>query len=211
MKIIKFFQVIVLFYCFITFSSFADTAAINKLNSLMKFRSYQANFKSKIIGNTMPSSHQSGRFYLKKPSLLRWEVLSPNHQIMLVDGKSLAIYDVDLMQVTKEKLENQFNPAVLLNDSNVLSKQFTVTQLKIKGIKQAFSLKPKSKGQFNAVILGFNQQGQLVQMRIKNNLAETNVFDFSNIKVNQVLSDGLFHMKYPKGVDVVTAALGRAS
>ncbi|GAG76900.1 unnamed protein product, partial [marine sediment metagenome] len=113
---------------------------------LLHFNAYQAKFKqwpqSGRAGNITPSE---GTVSLARPGRFRWETRTPTHQILLVSGNQLTIYDVDLMQVTLQKLPPQgiFNPAVLLSATpKVLASRFIITRVHQAGLDDAFILKP---------------------------------------------------------------------
>lgn len=48
---------------------------------------------------------QSGIIKLKKPNLLNWHVLKPDHLLIVIDGKYIWNYDIDLEQITVKKFE----------------------------------------------------------------------------------------------------------
>ena len=196
------FCIIAVFFLFFSLNLEAATAA-HKLHSLLDFNSFQADFDTTMAGEQSIDSKQSGRFYLMKPSLLRWEIKQPNHQIILMNNRMMTIYDSDLMQLTRQSVSGIFNPSVLLNDFDVLQRDFTVEQVQLSGLNYAFKLVPKVNKKFKYVILGFDKKNKLSFILIKNDLDQENVFHFSGIKINQNINPGVFKLRLPPGVDVV--------
>lgn len=204
-KIIFYIQAFVLTLLFFALNSNAATEASQKLDSLLTFNTFQANFSARIAADKSAESKQKGRFYLMKPNLLRWELTKPNHQIIIIDHQVMQIYDVDLMQLTRQPLSGAFNPSVLLNNTETLQHDFHIEMTHLSGANQAFKLTPKTSQQFKFVILGFDKKGQLSIMSLKNNLDQNNIFQFNKIKVNQAIRSNIFHLKLPHGVDTVDA------
>jgi len=153
-----------------------------------------------------PLQTSQGKMALLRPGQFRWEITTPNPQIMLTDGKQVWIYDVDLNQATHQliNMADSVSPAALLSsDANQLPQRFTIARLKATNSQTVFQLKPKKTDDlFKYVILYFQQQ-QLVQMRIVDNLGGLSVFNFEHIAPNKILNTNLFIFKLPKGVTVI--------
>lgn len=144
---------------------------------------------------------------LKRPGKFRWEILKPNKQLILADGKNLWIYDADLEQVTKKKIDYAENssPAMLLSGSReALEEVFLVEKVAVSNSSEAvFKLTPKSpNAMYSAVFLYFNSD-KLVRMKILDNLGQTSTLQFKNAAINTVLPSSLFQFKVPRGVDLI--------
>ncbi len=183
--------------------AYAQNDASVQLNQLLSsFQTYQANFHQvtqDTDGRVLQTSQ--GRIMIKRPGNFRWEADTPTKQIIITDGKTLWVYDVDLAQATRQPLNQQtnVNPASLLSGSvENLKKQFTIT-----GGGNVFQLVPTKKGiNFNWIRVEF-RGGVLASMKVQNNLDEVSTFQFTNIKINPSLPPSLFQFKPPRGVDVV--------
>src|SRR3990167_4745124 len=136
------------FIIFISDTIFAATqlSAIAKLSGLLnQFTTFQAQFKQKttdVENNVLQESE--GRMMLVRPGRFRFETHNPTHQIVITDGKTLWVYDVDLKQATKQTIQHSaINPAKLLSgDTNTLLKQFTVHMILHRDVL-VFQLIPK--------------------------------------------------------------------
>jgi outer membrane lipoprotein carrier protein len=184
----------------------ADEAAASLLKALSGIGSMQAGFAQRTVdakGRALPL--QSGRMSVKRPGLFRWEVLKPAPQMVLTTGKVLWIYDPDLMQATKQKLDEQVGstPALLLSgDPRKLAQAFAISEEKAEG-GSVFVLKPLGKDAlFEQMRVRF-RNGELVQMELDDTLGQRTDISFSNIQLNPVFGAGHFDFVPPKGVDVI--------
>lgn len=186
-----------------TFAAVINSAA--ELASLLtSYKSYQANFKQTLVSDDNNQT-SSGILYMQRPGKFRWEVRQPNKQIIIANDNTLWIYDVDLAQVTKQKLDLQSanNPALLLSgDVAELIKRYEVKKIQNnEGVW--YQLTPRnSQSSFVLIRMKFDKN-RLVSIWVKNNLGQTTLFQFSNIQLNIPLSASLFHFKVPAGVDVL--------
>lgn len=166
------------------------------------FSSLQGQFKQTTYGkNKRVLQKSAGRFWLKRPLQFRWETVTPSHQIVITNGDQLWIYDVLLQQATEQKLpKTAMSPARLLSgDTKDVLSHFKISQLST----GRFKLTPTQINQnFKQVVLQFNGR-KLMQIDIQNSLLQTNVFQFSHLKFNQVVKPSLFRFVAPKNVEVI--------
>lgn len=178
---------------------FATTPQEQLAQLLSNFNSMQANFVQ-----TTDNQKTIGQMALQRPGKFRWQVQKPSQQLIIADGTMLWIYDADLQQATKQKLNYQKsdNPAMLLSGSIAdLQKNFIIT-------KQGawFSLKPRANhGMFQNIQLQFIN-GKLESMHILDNLGQHSVIKFSKVRINPKINPNLFKFKPGQGVDVVVGA-----
>lgn len=202
-------------FIWLSFLSFCIDAQNNnataQLTSLLNnFHSMSARFDQTIIdpqGNAIQQSN--GQMALQRPGKFRWETQHPNPQLALADGKNIWVYDSQLQQATRQHQTSANNSPGALLSGNVtkLSQEFIINFLSpIAHTDQGFNLVPKNKNAlFQSVQLYFNH-GLLQSMRLKDNLDQTTVVQFHQVKNNSVLNPSLFHFLPPKGVDVVTGS-----
>jgi outer membrane lipoprotein carrier protein len=186
--------------------AFAATADQTLASLLKKYNAYAASFKQTTFDSSnMIINSSSGNFMFQRPGKFRWHTLKPSEQIIIANNDTLWIYDVDLQQVTKRKINKQaaFNPAELLTGKiSILQKNFNIKAHTNNG-RLIFQLTPKNKQvNFQQVNLEFDQ-GLLMTMQVVNNLGQTSVFTFTQIQLNPKLNSSLFDFKAPKGVDVL--------
>lgn len=184
----------------------AETSAATQLASLLqKTNTFQANFVQRTLDNKNNLIQTSqGTMQFIRPMQFRWETLKPTHQIVIANNQWLWIYDVDLMQVTKQRMNQEaITPArILSGDTKELLTQFDVTMTKT-GSTKVFYLHPQKKqSTWQQASIHFN--GSTLQgLSIINALLQKNNFTFSAVKTNIHLSPELFQFTPPKGVDVL--------
>lgn len=204
MKKLFFFLFIFLFSA-ANFAAEKSTAASQLSHLLDTMHSFQAHFSESVMDSGQALIQKStGEVMLKRPGKFRWETKNPTHQIVMTNGNTLWVYDVDLAQATKQSLNDlPANPAQFLSGNvDALLKKFSVRMIPHKQIL-VFQLTPKQKNQqFTSVAFAF-EQGELHSMQIETTLNQVSTFIFSNIKMNPSLSDALFEFTAPKGVDVL--------
>lgn len=182
------------------------SAAHELARYLNHFHTFQARFVQKTVDHQQHFLQSSqGTMILVRPGRFRWDTMSPSRQIVVTDGKTLWIYDIDLKQVTRQTLsKNTVDPAQLLSGHvNQIVQQFDVYVLTKTQNKIIFQLKPKKQSeQFQSILMTFTQH-QLSALQVVNSLNQTTLFIFSNIILNAPINMNSFYFSAPKGVDVL--------
>lgn len=197
LKVLLIFLVIPLHAVWAASASDALAKLLNRLQSL------QANFTQTVMdGRGQILQKISGQMILQRPGHFRWEVMQPNRQLLIADGKRIWFYDIDLQQVMiqKQQTTGANSPAALLSESPAnITKNFNVHFLMD---IQGFYLIPKNKtALFRSITLIF-QRNDLREMRLLDKLGQETVIDFSQVKLNPNLTPGTFHFVLPKGKNV---------
>ncbi len=204
---IRYLKWFVLLLSIISSSVLAATPSQNLAALLSGYKSLQANFQQIISNDKGKVMQQSrGKMSLQRPGQFRWQISSPNKQLIVANQKYLWIYDVDLEQATQQKISktNKSSPAWLLSGSVAeIQDRFIVTQIKGIGGGQWFELKPKTQGDLFLWVKMQFQNKRMQQMILADNLGQISTFKFTQIKVNPQLSNYMFQFRAPKGVDVV--------
>ena len=83
-----------------------DGAAASLRVFLDEAQTMSAEFRQTLFTETGEASQSSsGRFYVKRPGRFRWDYAAPAEQLVVSDGTSLWMYDVDLEQVTVRTID----------------------------------------------------------------------------------------------------------
>jgi len=191
----------------------ADSADTAKLLQLLGgTQTMQASFVQTVLDkNGAPKVGQNvtGTMALQRPGKFRWEVLQPQHQLIVANNNHVWVYDADLQQVTKQALDagESGNPAQLLSgDNTALRSTFTVKNLNStddNSNANCFALSPKNKNNmYSKVTLCFDES-KLSSMVMDDNLGQSSKFMFSKTVINSNLASALFVFTPPKGVDVI--------
>jgi outer membrane lipoprotein-sorting protein len=89
--------------------SSSRTLTAEQMNSIAAVNSYfnQINYLKGLFSQTNPDGKvQRGKFYLMRPGRFRFDYNRPSRQIIVSDGKMLAIQDLDLNNEENYSLEN---------------------------------------------------------------------------------------------------------
>lgn len=184
-----------------------DNKALNSfLNKLSQLQNMQANFIQVMRdGKQRELQELSGKIMIEKPGKLFWQTNPPYEQLVISDGLSVWIYDMDLEQVTIRDMENriQETPALLLSgDASEVSKNFTV-KLKTTDAISRYSLIPKDSSQLFEKLEFQYFNDQLESMSIFDVAGQVTEIIFENTRVNQDIDPNTFVFKTPEGVDVI--------
>ena len=177
--------------------------ASKRLNKLLtNTKSMTANFSQTTKGAN--SGTFSGAMSVQRPNNFRWETKSPSEQLIVANGSSMWVYDKDLEQATKQKVDSQVGntPALLLSgDPSKIDKNFKITQPYAN--KNYYVLYPKSdSASFKSLSMSFSG-GKPVMMVLNDSLGQTTSIRFSRIKMNSSISSSQFKFTPPKGVDII--------
>lgn len=195
------------------------TATKNLNQYLSRLTSLEANFtqttqvtnpvaKRPVANQGLKSSHLNqtfaGMMQVKRPGQFRWETTSPSKQLIVANGATVWIYDPDLEQAVRQKMDEQVGntPALLLSgQASSIMKSFKVTQPD--SGRAYFVLYPKNKdGVFESLGMSFSNNAPS-QMILKDSLGQKTTISFNNVKLNPTLNAGLFNFIPPKGTDVI--------
>lgn len=189
--------------------SIADEAASKKLNALLeKTNSMQASFEQRTLDpKGQPLQTLTGTMWVQRPYLFRWDTKKPFVQQIIANSDVVWVYDPDLQQATKQKLDKQVGntPALLLSgDSKKIANSFNVSEEPKNTAKNAvFILKPKDKeAVFESLRVSFTGSS-LKSMHLKDSLGQKTDIFFSQMQVNGKIAPSLFQFAPPKGVDVI--------
>lgn len=205
----KFYQAVITVMVGLTLftSANAGTPLQNLQQKLSSFQGLKAHFQQALYTDKrVAASKSSGNMLILRPGKFRWETHTPNEQILVADGNLLWIYDVDLEQATKQKLDttDSNSPALFLSgDVKEIPKRFIVTEEKV-GNSLGFKLNAKSSDDmFQSIKIVF-QADKLSKMIVETRIGQRSEFNFSQVEINPPFPSSTFNFKPPAGVDVLT-------
>lgn len=181
-----------------------------------KTQDLQGKFTQETIIEGFETGFKStGRFYLKKPGLLRWDYLQPSEEQIYVDGDAVMMYVPEHQQVVKGRLTQisaSKGPLALLLGVGKLSQQFTVLESPEASKKSEkipeLTLIPKPDGDtaptIKKILLQLFPDSYLIQtieiFEMSGNISRVR---FDQIQVNQGLAASLLKFTLPPDVVVV--------
>ncbi len=205
-------MVICLFPTLVVASSGSPARALQHLLGTMQ--SVDARFSQSLRNQQGQWLEQSqGRFRLKKPAKLYWEIEGEDARLIVSNGQKVWDFDKVLEQVIVQNLATASGgtPLLLLSgDFKNLHRAFSVQYLPSKNnhcLKQStacFVLYPKNKEDqpFEKIAIGFKKD-QLQEMQLFDPLGQCSEIIFNDLRLNPPLSDALFSFKIPPNVDIL--------
>jgi outer membrane lipoprotein carrier protein len=181
-------------------ANFAHADGLQALENFLRTAQYaQGQFTQVVInppknGETVGRRKtSSGKFAIARPNKFRFEYQKPFEQLMLSDGQTLWIYDVDLQQLTQRKMADvmQGTPAVLLTGSSLkeLEKYFVLTAQADRDGLQWVQAKPRARETtISEVMLGFepNGAGKIVALNVTDSFGQISQMKLSNVSYESV-------------------------
>ncbi len=147
----------------------------------------------------------SGNFVFLRPGKFIWAYQKPYAQVLQADGKYFYVYDADLNQVTRRKLDQALSgsSATILFGSNDLSRDFKLSDAGTQQGIDWLNLIPKSQdSQFQRISIGF-RQGNLAAMKLYDSFGTLTELTFSQIEKNPPLSADQFKFTVPRDAELV--------
>lgn len=202
------FKPVLVFLLLLSFNVQAEDgqALTSFLKKLSQLENMQADFVQVMRDSNQRNLQElSGKIMLEKPGKLFWQTNPPYEQLVVSDGDSVWIYDMDLEQVTIRDMENriQETPALLLSgDASEVSKNFTV-KMKTTDAFTRYALVPKDESQLFEKLEFQYFETRLESMRIYDAAGQITEIVFENTKVNTKIDPDTFVFETPAGVDVI--------
>jgi len=203
-------------------TSLSQTAGASSLDTLARFlqttRSGRADFTQVVTppakaGQASRSKISSGRFAFVRPSRFRFDYRKPFEQVIVADGETLWLYDVDLEQITAKPQAQALGntPAALIataSDTAALQKDFVLQpQADAEGLIWVLATPKDREGSLQSVRIGLRAEGDgvaLAKLDITDALGQRSVLTFDRFISNpRDLGAADFRFVPPKGVDVL--------
>ena len=179
------------------------------------FSDFSADFKQTLVRASRPGKGRSetGKVFLKRPGLMRWDYAEPEVKNFVIDGERLWEYKPDESQVMVfdkfHEAEVSAGISFLWGKKTVL-KEFTAqhyTGADPVGTpmgEHAIKLTPvKPDANVKTLVFAMNAEGFIEKAVVEDNLGNFNMFEFKNIKLDSGLKRDAFLFVPPEGVKVV--------
>ena len=169
--------------------------------------SARASFSQTVAAQSGRKPQMSqGTLAFSRPGRFRWIYNQPYYQLLVGDGTRLWIFDRDLNQVTRKKLDQALgtSPAALLAGDNALDKNFVISDAGNADGLEYIEATPRNKdeGSFERVRIGMANNLPKT-MVIHDNFGQVTTLTFNQFERNPPLAASLFSFTPPKGADVI--------
>ena len=167
-------------------------------------------------GQAARSRTSSGTFEFVRPSRFRFNYRKPFEQILVADGQTLWLYDIDLNQVTARAQASALGstPAALIASApnlHALQADFTLANAPERDGLQWVTATPRARdSQLQSVRVGLREvdkggarTAELAALEIVDSFGQRSVLTFTRVQVNPSIPAETFRFKPPAGADVI--------
>lgn len=151
----------------------------------------------------------SGRIFVKRPGMMRWEYEKPDRQSVITDGNTLWIYRPEDNQVMMGKAPEFFGSgkgAGFLSDMKLIRQQFRIfLAKKAKEGYHILELLPIERT-FDVSVIYLSvsiKTFDIVEIVTYNSYGDENKIRLSNIQLKKNLDDSMFSFQTPQGVEIL--------
>ena len=196
----------------------AHAAALDSLEQFIRqTRSGRAAFTQVVTppardGQAARARTSTGRFEFQRPGRFRFTYERPFPQVIVADGATLWLHDIDLNQVTARPQASALGstPAALIAsapDLKSLQADFALQAQPDRDGMQWVSATPRSReGALQSIRVGLRAGDKGVELgalEIVDSFGQRSVLSFSRFEVNPSLGPEVFQFRPPPGADVV--------
>ncbi len=159
------------------------------------------------LGDESPTT---GRVQLAKPGRMRWHYEGPRESLVLSDGETLWIHDVEAREVTRARVTEGYLAGAALQfllGEGAIADEFSVSLLGCegegKGERIELELLPKQDASYEKLVLTVDAAGVVVGTTIHDLFGNVTVLRFEDVRFDQSPPAERFRFEPVEGVRVV--------
>lgn len=181
-------------------SAATDTELLKE--KLAKFSVINAEFSQRVSspeGKILDDSR--GTLAILRPGKFRWEVITPEEELIVSDGQTMWIYSPFIEQVTLLNLSDaiQGTPFILLSGAN----EAQWANYQVNKINDQFEVKNISGSvQQRSFIFEFNKLGQVSKFVVIEELGQRSEFKLAHKAIAKPWAEGFFNFNIPVGIEI---------
>jgi len=187
-----------------------EDIALKVERKLRSVQSIQANFDQIFYSSSISTPlREKGKFYFKKPDLMKWEYKDPEEKIFLYKEGVFLFYipeDKELFRSSLSKETYESEILSLLSGKKRLKDDYLLESNSFPSENQkAWQLKltPREEGEYTYILLEIDEKTWLIRKAIFFDWAgNKSEFRFSQIKTNVRLPKKVFELKIPPDVEI---------
>lgn len=201
----------ILFLSFLCLAQSAEDIALRVEARIRSFDTLRSNFEHVYYSSSVSTPlKEKGRFFYKKPGVMKWEYFDPEEKIFLYEEGLLQSYypeDNQLVQNSLSKEEDELEFLSLLSGRINLQENYTVIFSSFPtddpGNYQ-LKLTPKGESQDAYILLEIDKKQWLIRKAVSFDwTGNKSEFIFTQIKVNPTLSKNTFRLSLPPDVEII--------
>jgi outer membrane lipoprotein carrier protein len=153
---------------------------------------------------------ESGRLFLRKPGLMRWNYAKPQGKLFLSDGKFFYFYSPSTNQMEKTRLKDADDmrvPLAFLIGKLDFNRDFDRFEYSKgpEGLNVKAHPKNLEKSAYREVVFLVDEQFTIKKLTVTGQDSSVMSFQFKNELRNKTQSADLYTMKLPAGAELVEA------
>jgi len=188
-----------------------EDIALKVERKLRSVQSIQSNFNQIYYSSSVSTPLiEKGKFYFKKPDLMKWEYKDPEEKIFLYKEGVFLLYipeDKELFRSSSSKEQYESEILSLLSGRKGLKDDYLIEPSPFPSEnKKAPQLKltPREEGEYTHILLEIDEKTWLIRRAIFFDWAgNKNEFKFFQIKTDVQLPEKVFELKVPADVEII--------
>jgi outer membrane lipoprotein carrier protein len=181
---------------------YAVTDAQLLKEKLAKFKQINAEF-TQVVSNPQGEiiNESQGLLTISRPGKFRWQVITPEEQLIVSDGQTMWLYDPFIEQVSLLNLSDAVagTPFSLLSGAD----QQQWLNYKVSRDNNRFTVKPAGlQDQNNSFVFEFNEAGNIDKFVVIEEQGQRSEFKLTHKPLAMKSSDDYFTFQIPEGVEV---------
>jgi chaperone LolA len=194
----------------LVFVAFAASAAgADVLDSLKKtystINTVELRFNQRITMSALKRQREAkGQFFYKRGKGFLWKYTAPTEKVFLYDGSALWQAEEDKPTVIKQRVDKgktEGNFFDLVDDVTRIDGLFSLKQSTRQDDMDVLLLIPRKEGTVQSARIWVDGRSIIKKMEIVEITGNVNLMEFSDLKINKSLADGLFVFK-PGGKEI---------
>ena len=168
-------------------------------------QSFSANFvQEREEDHFFRVERAKGTFDLVRPGKMRWDYHEPDEQHIVVDGRHLWVYDIELQQVSVRPvsdIQGDIPLAWLLFDEPI-EQSYKIIDVGQRDGLTWYNLQPKDATFFQSIEIGLkgDEMREVWMYQSTDNVTKVK---FNQVRINQPISPRAFNFTPPQGTDLV--------
>lgn len=164
---------------------------------------FEQSYRSGVLGREIV---ESGRVFVKRPGLMRWEYQKPEKKLFVADGRSYYFYvPADKQVIVQDQAGDKRAPALLLSEDRDILADYTASLEPSDGGLDRVRLVPRRPDpDVQSVIVSLDSALRIREIVVHDLQGGETRYRFEEIEQNIGLQRGLFHFEPPRGVEVIT-------